>query len=101
MTLCVFNKKYNLDFVAFERSSDIGGLWRYTTDDYGVMKFTHINVSKYNYCYSDHQFPSDVATYPEHTEMFNYIKSYADKHELYKNILFNTKLICVEGEPCR
>ncbi len=59
------------------------------------------NVSKYNYCYSDHQFPAESATYPEHTEMFNYIKSYAEKHDLYDNILFNMSLISIEGMSLR
>ena len=60
-------KEYKIDFVVIEKSDDIAGLWRYRDDDYGVMKFTHINVSKYNYCYSDHPFPKETNEYPNHT----------------------------------
>lgn len=93
-------KSYNIDFVVIEKSDDIGGLWRYRKDDYGVMEFTHINVSKYNYCFTDHQFPNDAADYPHHSEMFKYIKSYAEKNELIGNntkISFNTQVVLVEG----
>lgn len=62
------------------------------------MEFTHINVSKYNYCYSDHQFSETTNDYPHHTEMYKYIKSYADKNELFKEIMFKTLVISVEGK---
>lgn len=35
-------KQYSIDFVAFERTSQIGGLWCYRIDEYGVMDFTHM-----------------------------------------------------------
>ena len=59
--------EYKFDFVVVEKSDDIAGLWRYRDDDYGVMKFTHINVSKYNYCYSDHPFLKKTNDYPHHS----------------------------------
>jgi dimethylaniline monooxygenase (N-oxide forming) len=61
------------------------------------MDFTHINVSKYNYCFSDHPFPTENTDYPHHTEMYKYIRSYAEKHSLFDNIIFNTKVIQLEG----
>ena len=90
-------KQYCIDYVVFERSNDFGGLWRYREDDYGVMDFTYINVSKYNYCYSDHSFDRNASEYPHHTEMFDYIKSYVNKYELFKKILFKTQLVSIEG----
>ncbi len=81
-----------------EKSNDIAGLWRYREDDYGVMDFTHINVSKYNYCFSDHPFPTDSIDYPHHTQMYNYVKSYAEKHSLYDNIQFNTEVLQIAGK---
>ena len=62
------------------------------------MQFTHINVSKYNYCFSDHEFPSDTNEYPHHSEMFQYIKSYAQKHNLYENILFKFDVEIIESK---
>lgn len=91
-----FEQKYNIDYAQFEKSSEIGGLWRYRESDYGVMAFTHINVSKHNYCYSDHSFPKDTTDYPHHSEMYNYIKSYADKNSLFDSISFNTEVVRIE-----
>lgn len=90
-------KKYEIDFLVLEKSNDIGGLWYYREDDFGVMESTHINVSKYNYCYSDHSFDENVADFPHHSEMLNYIKSYARKYQLNKHILLNTQLLSIEG----
>lgn len=61
------------------------------------MDFTHINVSKYNYCFSDHPFPADSIDYPHHTEMYKYIKSYVEKHSLSDYIKFKTEVLQVEG----
>ncbi len=80
-----------------EKSNDIAGLWRYREDDYGVMNFTHINVSKYNYCFSDHPFPTGSVDYPHHTQMYDYVKSYVEKHHLYENIQFNHEVIQISG----
>ena len=61
------------------------------------MDFTHINVSKYNYCFSDYPFPAESTDYPHHSQMYNYVKSYVEKHQLFENIKFNTKVIKLEG----
>ena len=61
------------------------------------MDFTHINVSKYNYCFSDHSFPADSVDYPHHSEMYKYVKSYTEKHQLYEQIEFRTRVTLVQG----
>jgi dimethylaniline monooxygenase (N-oxide forming) len=61
------------------------------------MKFTHINVCKYNYCFSDHPFPQATTDYPHQEAMFDYIKSYVDKHSLEVKIQFNSEVLQVEG----
>lgn len=75
-----------------ERSGDIGGLWTYRENDYGVMRFTHINVSKHNYCFSDFPFPDDVPDYPHNKDMAKYIKDYAAHFKLQEHIWFFTKV---------
>ena len=90
-------KEYKIDFALLEMSDDIAGLWRYRKDDYGVMDFTHINVSKYNYCFSDFPFPDDTTDFPHHAEMYKYVKSYTEKHKLYDEIKFKTEVLQIEG----
>lgn len=80
-----------------EKSDDIAGLWRYRNDDYGVMDFTHINVSKYNYCFSDYSFPEGTTDFPHHSEMYKYVRSYTENHGLFEKIKFKTQVLNVEG----
>lgn len=61
------------------------------------MDFTHINVSKYNYCFSDYPFPDDAPDYPHHSEMLKYVRSYADKHMIIEKIKFKTQVLNIEG----
>jgi dimethylaniline monooxygenase (N-oxide forming) len=61
------------------------------------MDFTHINVSKYNYCFSDYPFPDETSDYPHHSEMLKYVRSYADKHRIIEKIKFKTQVLNIEG----
>ena len=81
----------------FEKSDDIGGLWRYREDGYGVMNFTHINISKYNYCFSDFSFPDNQAEYMHHKQIYNYAKAYMEKFGLFDFVKFNNDVTLVEG----
>lgn len=42
-------------------------------------------------------FPEDTSEYPDHNEMYKYVKSYAEKHSLLDNIIFNTLVLSLEG----
>ena len=54
------------------------------------------NVSKHNYCFSDFPFPDDVPDYPHHTDMAEYINSYAEHFGIKEHISFSTKVVRVE-----
>ena len=84
-------KQYGIDFTVLEMSNGFGGLWRYREDDYGVMEFTHINVSKHNYCFSDHPFPDETIDYPHHSDMFKYVNYIFD--DLFINEIILIKLL--------
>ncbi|XP_048744656.2 flavin-containing monooxygenase 5-like isoform X2 [Ostrea edulis] len=56
----------------------------------------YINVSKYNYCFSDFPFPDDVPDYPHNKDMAQYIKDYATNFGLEKYIKFFTKVTKLE-----
>lgn len=90
---CMREDGFNV--IILERTGEIGGLWTYREKDYGVMRCTHINVSKYNYCFSDFPFPEDATDYPHHTEMAQYIINYAQHFKLPEIIRFHTKVISI------
>ncbi|CAG5136608.1 unnamed protein product [Candidula unifasciata] len=91
-------KEDNFAVTIIERSSDIGGLWTFRENDYGVMSFTHINVSKYNYAFSDFPFPESVPDYPHHSDMAKYIKDYASHFALNELVHFNLRVVGIEQE---
>ena len=87
--------------VCFERTDDIGGLWRYTPEvrDDGqasVMKSTVINTSKETMCYSDFPIPEDFPNFMHNTKVMEYFRMYAKEFGLYEHIRFNTEVLKVE-----
>jgi dimethylaniline monooxygenase (N-oxide forming) len=83
-------KENGFDVDAFESSDGIGGLWRYDDNRHGVAAFTHINVSKHNYCFSDFPFEDSIPDYPHHSQMLQYLDAYASKFCLLPHISFNS-----------
>lgn len=75
--------------IVFERTGDVGGLWTFKENGYGVMRFTHINVSKHNYCFSDYPFPDDVPDFPHNEDMSAYVRSYVEHFGINKLIRFH------------
>jgi dimethylaniline monooxygenase (N-oxide forming) len=90
-------KEYNVDFLIFEKSDDIAGLWRFREDGYGVMSFTHINVSKYNYCFSDFPYPDDTVEFMHHKHIYDYTKAYINENKFFDRIRFDHQVVSVEG----
>ncbi|XP_063713697.1 flavin-containing monooxygenase 5-like [Symsagittifera roscoffensis] len=85
--------------VLLEATDKLGGLWTYRKDmDYGAMSFTHINVSKYNYCFSDFPFPDSQSDYPSHSVFSQYIRDYALHFNLLDFIHFNHRVTAVKDE---
>jgi dimethylaniline monooxygenase (N-oxide forming) len=80
-----------------EKSNDIGGLWRYKEDGYGVMSFTHINVSKYNYAFSDFPFPEDSVEFMHHKHIYDYLKSFMQNFKLDQHCHFQHEVVLIEG----
>lgn len=89
-------KESGFKVIVLERTGEVGGLWTYREHDYGVMRFTHINVSKYNYCFSDFPFGDSVPDYPHNVDMAKYIVNYTKHFELDKLIKFNRRVTGLE-----
>ncbi|XP_067948329.1 flavin-containing monooxygenase 5-like [Watersipora subatra] len=92
VTLKTLQQK-GIDCVLYEANEYHGGLWHYTPNNYGVMECTHINVSKYNYAFSDFPFPDDCTEFPHHSTMASYIDKYVEHFGLYNHIEYRTKVL--------
>jgi dimethylaniline monooxygenase (N-oxide forming) len=93
-------KDYGFDVVCFEKSEDIGGLWRYKPGDCegeaSVMKTTIINTSKEMMAFSDFPPPADLPNFMHHSNVLNYFRSYAEKFGVIGCIRFKTEVSLIK-----
>jgi Flavin-binding monooxygenase-like len=85
-------REAGLSFTAFERGSDVGGLWRYESDNglsgaYGSLR---TNVSRSRMEYPGFPMPASYPDFPHHSDMAAYLSQYADSYGLRASIVFGT-----------
>ncbi|XP_053324710.1 flavin-containing monooxygenase 5-like isoform X2 [Spea bombifrons] len=92
-----------LEPTCFEKSDDIGGLWRFKEDPEegraSIYKSVIINTSKEMMCYSDFPIPDDFPNYMHNSKIFNYFKMYAEHFQLTKYIQFKTIVCSIKKRP--
>ncbi|KAM4023009.1 flavin-containing monooxygenase 5-like [Anomaloglossus baeobatrachus] len=92
-----------LEPTCFERSDDVGGLWRFKADPEetraSIYKSVIINTSKEMMCYSDYPIPADFPNYMHNSKVLEYFKQYMDHFQLRKYIKFKTSVCSVKKRP--
>ncbi|NXM24031.1 FMO4 monooxygenase, partial [Oxyruncus cristatus] len=92
-----------LEPTCFERSEDIGGVWRYTDSVDGtrvsVYRSVITNTSKEMSCFSDFPFPEDFPNYLPHSLLLEYFRMYARHFDLLRHIRFKTTALSVRKRP--
>ncbi|XP_067388577.1 dimethylaniline monooxygenase [N-oxide-forming] 2-like isoform X2 [Emydura macquarii macquarii] len=92
-----------LEPTCFERSDDIGGLWRFAeTAEAGrvsVYRSLITNTSKEMSCFSDFPFPEDFPNYLDHSRLLEYFRMYAEHFRLLGYIRFKTTVHSVRKCP--
>ncbi|KAL1769903.1 dimethylaniline monooxygenase [N-oxide-forming] 5-like [Sigmodon hispidus] len=92
-----------LEPTCFEKSSDIGGLWRYeeTTESgkAGIYKSLTCNTSKEMTAFSDYPIPDHYPNYLHNSKMMEYLRMYARHFGLMKYIQFQTKVCSIRKRP--
>ncbi|KAI5946163.1 Dimethylaniline monooxygenase [N-oxide-forming] 1 [Manis javanica] len=92
-----------LEPTCFERSEDLGGLWRFTEHveegRASLYKSVVSNSCKEMSCYSDFPFPEDYPNYLPNSQFLEYLKMYANRFNLLKCIRFKTKVCSVSKCP--
>ncbi|KAK2084767.1 monooxygenase, partial [Saguinus oedipus] len=88
-----------LEPTCFERSDDLGGLWRFTehVEEGRASLYESVvsNSCKEMSCYSDFPFPEDYPNYVPNSQFLEYLKMYANHFNLLKHIQFKTKVCSV------
>ena len=88
-----------LEPVAFEKESDVGGVWHYTPNDKGrvcVSDLVYTNTNRIATSFSDFPASDDLPLFPHHTGIKQYLKQYADHFKVTDCIKFNSEVISVE-----
>jgi cation diffusion facilitator CzcD-associated flavoprotein CzcO len=73
-----------------ERNAEIGGNWCYGQPNSRVYASTHTISSKRLTEYTDFQMPGHFPNFPHHTQVFEYLRAYAEHFGLYEAIEFQT-----------
>ncbi|XP_045308894.1 dimethylaniline monooxygenase [N-oxide-forming] 4 isoform X1 [Leopardus geoffroyi] len=93
----------DLEPTCFERSNDIGGLWKFTeTSKDGMTRVYRslvTNVCKEMSCYSDFPFQEDYPNYMNHGKFWDYLQEFAEHFDLLKYIRFRTTVCSVTKRP--
>ena len=87
----------------FEIGSDLGGNWRYDNDNGRSAAYAslHIDTSKKRFEFEDFSAPKDWDPYLHHTQVLEYLESYAEAFGLRKAIRFQHKVTSVTREHDR
>uniref|UniRef100_A0A8B9QPH9 Flavin-containing monooxygenase n=1 Tax=Anas platyrhynchos TaxID=8839 RepID=A0A8B9QPH9_ANAPL len=92
-----------LEPTCFERSEDIGGLWRFADNaDSGrvsVYRSVITNTSKEMSSFSDFPCPEDFPNFLPHGLLLEYFRMYARHFQLLRHIRFKTTVLSVRKRP--
>ncbi|XP_032245369.1 dimethylaniline monooxygenase [N-oxide-forming] 4 isoform X1 [Halichoerus grypus] len=93
----------DLEPTCFERSNDIGGLWKFTeTSKDGMTRVYRslvTNVCKEMSCYSDFPFQEDYPNFMNQGKFWDYLKEFAEHFDLLKYIRFRTTVCSITKRP--
>jgi cation diffusion facilitator CzcD-associated flavoprotein CzcO len=75
-----------------EREDDVGGNWYYGKPCSSVYRSTHLISSKPLTEYRDFPMPREYPDYPNHRQVWEYLRNYARHFDLYRLIHFGTSV---------
>ncbi|WP_310433086.1 NAD(P)-binding domain-containing protein [Streptomyces sp. 3330] len=94
-------KSEGLDFVCLEKASDVGGLWRQPgAGERGPGYLSlHLNTNKQLTGYAARPMPAEYPVYPRHSQLADYLRSFAEWAGLLDHIELETTVESVRRAP--
>jgi cation diffusion facilitator CzcD-associated flavoprotein CzcO len=89
-------KACSIPFDVIEAEDDVGGNWYYGKPRSSVYRSTHLISSKPLTEYTDFPMPAHYPDFPSHSQVWEYLRSYARAFGLYETIEFNTSVDRIE-----
>ncbi|MGF1664059.1 MAG: flavin-containing monooxygenase [Kineosporiaceae bacterium] len=80
------------DFRVFERHTDVGGIWDIDAPGSPMYETAHFISSRTLSGFPGFPMPEAYPDYPHHREILEYIRAYADHHDLRRHISFGTEV---------
>lgn len=93
MCMAKWLKASGFAFDLFEKEDDFGGNWSLHSPAGKVYESTQLISSKGNTQFSDFPMPEHYPSYPNHSQMHQYLLAYAKHYDLYSNATFNTEVV--------
>lgn len=81
-------RERGIPYDQLEADEDVGGNWRH-----GVYETVHIISSRKTTEYADYPMPAEYPDFPSRDQMLAYLRDYADRFDLRRDIQFNTKVV--------
>lgn len=83
-----------IDVVIYEIGTKIGGLWVYENDNglSPAYNSLHVNSETRVTAYADFPFADGTPIYPDHRQMVDYLRAYAERFDLVPLINFNARV---------
>ena len=89
--------KRGLDVIGFERHSEVGGLWDIDNPHSTVYESAHLISSKRRTEFAEFPMADAVADYPDHRQLAQYFRDFAERFSLYDLFQFDTAV--EQAEP--
>ena len=89
-------KMAGIAFEIIEQEDEVGGNWYYGKPNSSVYQSTHLISSKEMTAFTDFPMPANYPDYPSHSQVCDYLRSYAKHFGLYEHIEFNTSVKHIE-----
>ncbi len=96
LTMAKNLRKHDLDFFILEKYSDTGGIWDMKNPGTPMYEAAHFISSKTLSGFPGFPMPDEYPDYPNQKQILDYIRSFAQKENLYPNIKFNEEVKFVE-----
>ncbi len=94
LTACKALDDFGVAHTCFEASDEVGGNWYFENPNglSSAYRSLHIDISKPSISFRDFPMPERYPDYPHHTQIFEWLRDYADAFALRENIRFNARV---------
>ncbi len=92
---------YGVEYTTFESSDRIGGNWAFGNPNghSSAYRSLHIDTSKHQLSFKDFPMPASYPDFPHHTQIKDYLESYAEAFDLKQNIEFENGVVHARRLP--